>query len=119
LTAAALEEQWRHNDDSRPLVISRLLSAMARLLLVCSLLVCLYLEVMALVTVYRAFSSADAQLVRSRLEVSDLHAVVNNETAALSMDGYSMAAGGILVQVPAEEADAARELIGLDLSAPE
>lgn len=92
---------------------------MVRLLLVCSLLVCLYFEVMALVTVYRAFSSADAHLVRSRLEVSDLHAVVSNETAALSMDGYSMAAGGILVQVPAEEADAARELIGLDLSGSE
>jgi len=74
---------------------------------------------MALVTVYSTFSSADAHLVRSRLEASDLHATVNNELAALSMDGYSMATGGILVQVPEEEAEEARELIGLDLSASE
>ena len=74
---------------------------------------------MALVTVYRTFSSADAHVVRSRLEASDLHAMVNNELAALSMDGYSMATGGILVQVPEEEAEEARELIGLDLSASE
>ena len=71
---------------------------------------------MALVTVYSTFSSADAHVVRSRLEASDLHATVNNELAALSMDGYSMATGGILVQVPEEEAEEARELIGLDLS---
>ena len=74
---------------------------------------------MALVTVYRTFSSADAHVVRSRLEASDLHATVNNELAALSMDGYSMATGGIEVQVPAEEVEEARELINLDLSAPE
>ena len=74
---------------------------------------------MALVTVYRTFSSADAHVVRSRLEASDLHAMVNNELAALSMDGYSMATGGILVQVPEEEAEEARELIGLDFSASE
>ena len=74
---------------------------------------------MALVTVYSTFSSADAHVVRSRLEASDLHAMVNNELAALSMDGYSMATGGILVQVPEEEAEEARELIGLDLSASE
>ena len=34
-----------------------------------------------------------------------------NELAALSMDGYSMATGGILVQVPAEEAEAAKALL--------
>ncbi len=74
---------------------------------------------MTLVTVYRAFSSADAHLVRSRLEASDLHATVTNELAALSMDGYSMASGGILVQVPEEEVEEARELINMDVSAPE
>ena len=74
---------------------------------------------MALVTVYRTFSSAEAHVVRSRLEASDLHAMINNELASLSMDGYSMAAGGIEVQVPEEEANEARELIGMDLSASE
>ena len=74
---------------------------------------------MTLVTVYRAFSPADAQLVRSRLEASDFNVMVNHELAALSMDGYSMVTGGILVQVPEEEAEEARELLSLDLSEPE
>lgn len=66
---------------------------------------------MTLVTVYTAFSSADAQLIRSRLDAAGFHAVVQHELAALSMEGYSMAAGGILVQVPDTEADDARALI--------
>lgn len=66
---------------------------------------------MNLVTVYKAFSSADAQVVRSRLEASGFHAVVQHELSALSMEGYSMAAGGILVQVPATEVEDARSLI--------
>ena len=68
-------------------------------------------SIMSLVTVFRAFSPAEAQLVRSRLDAANIPAVVNHELAALSMDGYSMATGGILVQVPEEEANAARELL--------
>jgi hypothetical protein len=59
---------------------------------------------MPLVTIHRSLNPADAQLVRSRLEVAGFHAVVTNELSALSLDGYALAAGGILVQVPAEEA---------------
>lgn len=59
---------------------------------------------MAIGTVYRAFNPADAHLVRSRLEAAGFHAFVTNELSALSMDGYALAAGGILVQVPQEEA---------------
>ena len=66
---------------------------------------------MKLVTVYTSFSSADAQLIRSRLDAAGFHAVVQHELSSLSMDGYSMAAGGILVQVPEDQADAARALI--------
>ena len=66
---------------------------------------------MKLVTVYRTFSPADAQLVCSRLEAAGFLALVANELSALSMDGYSLAAGGVLVQVPEEEAADARELI--------
>jgi hypothetical protein len=66
---------------------------------------------MTLVTVYRTLSIADAQIVRSRLEASDLHPNVLHEIAAVSLDGYSQAAGGICVQVPDSEAAAARELI--------
>jgi hypothetical protein len=71
---------------------------------------------MSLVTIHRAFNPADAQLVRSRLEAAEFHPVVTNELSALSLDGYALAAGGILVQVPADEADEAREF--LDKSTP-
>jgi len=66
---------------------------------------------MELVTVFTAFSPAEAQLVRSRLDAAGFYAVVMHELSALSMDGYSMAAGGIRVQVPEEEAADARELL--------
>ena len=62
---------------------------------------------MAIRFVYRAFNPADAHLVRSRLEAAGFHAFVINELSALSMDGYALAAGGILVQVPPEEQDEA------------
>jgi hypothetical protein len=74
---------------------------------------------MKLVTVYQTFSPADAQLVRSRLQASNLEAVILNELSSLSIDGYSMAAGGILVQVPEDQAEEARELIELNLPPPE
>lgn len=66
---------------------------------------------MNLVTVFTSFSSAEAQLARSRLEAAGFHAVVMHELSALSIDGYSMAAGGIRVQVPEHEATDARELL--------
>jgi hypothetical protein len=66
---------------------------------------------MAFVTVYTAFNPADAQLVRARLEAADFHPVVLHELSALSIDGYALAAGGIPVQVPAEEEADARELL--------
>ena len=62
-------------------------------------------------TVYRAFNPADAQLVRSRLEAAGFHAFVTNELSALSMDGYALAAGGILVQVPGEETEEAAKFL--------
>jgi hypothetical protein len=69
---------------------------------------------MHLVTVLSAFNPADAQLVRSRLEAAGFHAVVAHELSALSMDGYALAAGGILVQVPEEEAADAKEFLAAD-----
>jgi hypothetical protein len=74
---------------------------------------------MALVTVFSAFNPMDAQMVRSRLEVAQFHAVVTHELSALSMDGYAMAAGGILVQVPEEEAADAKEFLAADAPADE
>ncbi len=66
---------------------------------------------MSLVTVSSAFNPADAQLVRSRLEAAGFHPVVTHELSALSLDGYALAAGGILVQVPEDEAGSAREFL--------
>ena len=66
---------------------------------------------MDFVTVFTAFNPADAQLARSRLEASGFHPFVANELSALSMDGYALAAGGILVQVPEDEAAGAKELL--------
>ena len=73
---------------------------------------------MSLVTVFQAFNPAEAQVVRSRLEAAGLLATVAHELSALSMDGYALAAGGILVQVPAEQAADARALL-TDSPAPE
>jgi hypothetical protein len=66
---------------------------------------------MSLVTIFSAFNPADAQLVRSRLEAAQFHPIVTHELSALSLDGYAMAAGGILVQVPDVEAVEAREFL--------
>lgn len=66
---------------------------------------------MQLVTVFTAFNPAEAQLIRSRLEAGGILAFVADELAALSMDGYALAAGGIRVQVPEVDAAAALDLI--------
>ena len=66
---------------------------------------------MELVTVFRSFSPAEAQLARSRLEAANIPANVIHETAALSIEGYSMAAGGVEVQVTADRAAEARALL--------
>jgi hypothetical protein len=62
-------------------------------------------------TVYKAFNPADAHLVRSRLEAAGFHPFVAGEIAALSMEGYSLAAGGIRVQVPEPEFAEARAFL--------
>jgi hypothetical protein len=66
---------------------------------------------MQLVTVHRAFNPADAHLIRSRLEAAGFQAVVTHELSALSLDGYALAAGGILVQVPEDQAAEAQALL--------
>ena len=62
-------------------------------------------------TVLRTFNPAEADLICSMLRAAGLHAEVIHATAALTMDGYAMTAGGVLVQVPESEADEARQLI--------
>jgi len=70
-----------------------------------------HLRAMKLVTVFKTFNPAEAQMQRSRLEAAGLHAVVKNELAAMMIDGYTMAAGGIQVQVPEDQFESARILI--------
>jgi hypothetical protein len=62
-------------------------------------------------TIFKAFNPAEAQLVRSRLEAAGFHPFVADELSAFSIDGYSMAVGGIRVQVPESEAADAREFL--------
>lgn len=70
---------------------------------------------MKLVTISRAFNPAEADLVRSRLEAADFLVTLVHDTAVLSLEGYALAAGGILVQVPEEEAAEAREFLAAGL----
>jgi hypothetical protein len=63
------------------------------------------------VTVYKALNPADAQLIFSRLEAAAFHPFVADEMAALSMEGYALAAGGIRVQLPESEFAEAREFL--------
>jgi hypothetical protein len=72
---------------------------------------CQNIKKMGLVTVFSAFSPADAQLARSRLEAASFYPFVADELSALSIEGYSVATGGIRVQVPEDEAAAAREFL--------
>lgn len=73
---------------------------------------------MNLETVYTALSAADAQLVCSRLQAAGIEARVSDEIASMSMEGYSLAAGGIRIQVPSAQAETARTLVE-DLEKPE
>jgi hypothetical protein len=66
---------------------------------------------MDFVTVFSTFNIAEAQVVRARLEASEFHPNLVNETASVSIDGYTMATGGVQVRVPEVEGAAARELL--------
>jgi hypothetical protein len=65
-----------------------------------------------LVTVYRAAGQPEAEIVRGRLEVEGILALLKYESIGsvygLTVDGL----GQVEVQVPARYADKAREIIG-------
>ena len=69
---------------------------------------------MPLITIFTALNPMDAYLVRSRLEAASLHPEIANEFSSLTSDGYTLTAGGILVQVPDNEVTDARELLAAD-----
>jgi hypothetical protein len=66
---------------------------------------------MPLATVFQTFNSAQAQLVRSRLEANGFPVYVAHELSSLSIEGYALASGGILVQVPEDRVLEARALL--------
>ena len=66
---------------------------------------------MKLVEVYNTFSPADAHLVCSSLQAAGFGARVTNEIPALTLEGYSLATGGVRVVVPEEEYEEARAFI--------
>ena len=63
------------------------------------------------VTVFTAFNTVEAQIICSRLQTAGFDASVEGEAAAFSMEGYSLATGGVRVQVPENEKSDARKLI--------
>ena len=63
---------------------------------------------MQMITVFTAFSSADADLVNSRLDAAEFHQFIVHELADQGMD---VASGGIRVQVPEDEAEEARAFL--------
>ena len=73
---------------------------------------------MSLATIFKAFNPMDAQLVRAQLEAAGFQALVADELAALSMEGYALANGGIRVQVPAEEVEEARAFLAAAVPPP-
>jgi hypothetical protein len=66
---------------------------------------------MELITVHTSFNPADADLVCSRLDAAEFHPIITHGLSALSIDGYALAAGGILVQVPENEAAEAKAFL--------
>lgn len=67
--------------------------------------------VMKLVTIFRTFSPAEAHVQRSRLEAAGFAVAIKNELSAILTEGYTMPAGGVQVQVPEDQVDAARTLL--------
>jgi hypothetical protein len=63
------------------------------------------------VTIFTTLNLAEAHIVRSRLEAAGFMANVIHELATLGTEGYSLATGGVKVQVPADQVADARTLL--------
>lgn len=62
-------------------------------------------------TVFETLNAAQAQLIRSRLEAAGLNPEVDPEFDPLSIEGFSLPAGGIQIKVPQDQAAEARALL--------
>ena len=66
---------------------------------------------MELVTLSRVFALVEADLLVTRLELAGFTPFIHGVDAALSSGGYSMGAGGVLVKVPADQVESARQFL--------
>jgi hypothetical protein len=63
------------------------------------------------VSVFKANNATEAQVVCSRLRAAGIPAIVQNELSAMIGGGLSLEPDGVRIDVPASQADAARELL--------
>ncbi len=66
---------------------------------------------MNLVTIANVLNPAEAGLICSRLESADFHPFMPDQFSAVNTDGYTLAIGGIRIQVPENEAAEAKEFL--------
>jgi len=66
---------------------------------------------MNLVTIANVLNPAEAGLICARLESADFHPFMPDQFSAINTDGYTLAIGGIRIQVPENEADDAKEFL--------
>ena len=68
---------------------------------------------MELITVLHTLNPDEAHLAQSRLEAAGFAATIAHEAPAFSLEGNApLAAGGIWVQVPSEQSEDAKALLG-------
>jgi len=66
---------------------------------------------MNLTTIANVLNPAEAGLICARLEAADFHPFMPDQFSAVNTDGYTLAIGGIRIQVPEDEAAAAAEFL--------
>jgi hypothetical protein len=72
---------------------------------------------MDFVTVFSTLNPAEADLVRTQLEAADFDCTIANELSTLTFGPPAATAAGILVKVPQDQAQSARELLASTISA--
>ena len=55
---------------------------------------------MTFTTIFKAVNTAQAEVIRSRLEAADFHPFVPDELSAFGSDAMTLGSNGIRIQVP-------------------
>ena len=66
---------------------------------------------MDFITIYKAVSEAQVQIIRSRLEAANFHPFVPDDSSAFGSDPLALGSSGIRIQVPEAEAAEARAFL--------